>query len=351
MNVKLSNVLITTVMLVVMINHNVYCEYQTFDGLGNNLNNPQWGRAHTPFARIAKINYADGYDHPVGGPNSRDISNIVFSNDTAVFSTQGLTHFTLIWGQIVAHDIAFSKTASPEPWPIRVPQCDQIFDPNCTGTKKFSINRTPYTNLTTHREQLSAVSHFIDANLFYGTDLAWLQVIRSKEKGRLHSQNIPGIMGEMPYKNHALLPLTNDASVSTTNNLWAIGEQRGNENPQLLAIHILMMREHNRLASTFAESYPSWSDEDLFQNARRCVIAYTQKITYEEWIPSFLGTSVGEYTGYDATLNPSTWNEFTTAVFRFGHSQLTGTITRRGEDGNIIPEGNLSMKNSFFQSI
>eukprot|EP01111_Echinosteliopsis_oligospora_P000968 TRINITY_DN1121_c0_g1_i3.p1 TRINITY_DN1121_c0_g1~~TRINITY_DN1121_c0_g1_i3.p1 ORF type:complete len:572 (-),score=145.26 TRINITY_DN1121_c0_g1_i3:181-1896(-) len=347
LSIKPMRMMVTTTIMMMLLVGVVYCEYQSMDGSGNNVNNPKWGQAHQPFSRLAPINYADGFGHPTGGPNSRSISNIVFSNTTLVDSSLNLTHYSLIWGQIVAHELAFAKTASTEPWPIRVPECDEVFDPTCSGSKKFTISRTPYTNLSTHREQLSAVSTFIDANLYYGTDLAWIQVTRTKEKGRLHSQNLEGV-GEMPYRNRALLPLTNDDTIVPTNDLFAIGEQRGNENPQLLAIHILFLREHNRLASLFSSRHPLWNDEQLFQSARRCVIAYSQKITYDEWIPAFLGTSVGSYPGYDDTLLPTTSNEFTTAAFRYGHSMLDGTINRWDADGNTINEGDLSMKNSFF---
>lgn len=49
------------------------------------------------------------------------------------------------------------------------------------------------------------------------------------------------------------------------------------------------MREHNRVALELKRLNPHWSDEQLFQNARRIVTAVNQHITYHEWMPRVLG--------------------------------------------------------------
>jgi hypothetical protein len=48
--------------------------------------------------------------------------------------------------------------------------------------------------------------------------------------------------------------------------------------------HILFVREHNRLCDElFAIHGSNWDDETYFQEARRWVIAFLQKITYYEY--------------------------------------------------------------------
>lgn len=51
----------------------------------------------------------------------------------------------------------------------------------------------------------------------------------------------------------------------------------------------IFLREHNRLCDELYEvNKDSWDDEKYFQEARRWVIAYIQKITYYEYRKFFL---------------------------------------------------------------
>lgn len=58
------------------------------------------------------------------------------------------------------------------------------------------------------------------------------------------------------------------------------------------------------------------SDEEIFQYARRFVIAELQAITYREYLPSLLGEDIPPYSGYDKSTNPDVGNVFATASFR-----------------------------------
>jgi peroxidase len=62
-----------------------------------------------------------------------------------------------------------------------------------------------------------------------------------------------------------------------------------NEQVELVVMHTLWMREHNRVAAALAALNPSWGDEALFQEARRVVVAEMQHITYNEFLPLVLG--------------------------------------------------------------
>ena len=118
------------------------------------------------------------------------------------------------------------------------------------------------------------------------------------------------------------------ANVSLTNvpgNCYFAGDDRASENPGLLSMQTLFMREHNRVATQLAQVNPGWNDERLYQEARRIVIAQIQHITFNEFLPVLSGdnslkpNATGYFNGYDSSLNVSIYNEFATAAFRFGH--------------------------------
>lgn len=59
-----------------------------------------------------------------------------------------------------------------------------------------------------------------------------------------------------------------------------------------MTVHILFVREHNRIAKFLHQLNPTWSDERLFQEARKIVIAQIQHITYNEWLPVLFSEEV-----------------------------------------------------------
>ncbi len=63
--------------------------------------------------------------------------------------------------------------------------------------------------------------------------------------------------------------------------------------------------------------HPEWVDEDVFQAARRRVIASLQAIIMYEYLPAFLGTEVKPYEGYKADVHPGISHVFQSAAFRF----------------------------------
>src|SRR5262249_13660970 len=113
--------------------------------------------------------------------------------------------------------------------------------------------------------------------------------------------------------------------------------------------HTLFLREHNRLADQFAAANPTWTDEQIYQAARRMVGAELEVIVYNEWIPALLGPgALPAYTGYNPNVNPGIANEFSTALFRFAPSQLDNEVDRKNNDGTDIANGSIPLDESFF---
>lgn len=67
------------------------------------------------------------------------------------------------------------------------------------------------------------------------------------------------------------------------------GDSRFGEQPALTAMHTIWLRFHNQVAGVLQTLNPHWSDEKLYQEARRIIGALIQHITYKEFLPVLLG--------------------------------------------------------------
>lgn len=102
-------------------------------------------------------------------------------------------------------------------------------------------------------------------------------------------------------------------------------------------MHTIWLREHNRIARILQGLNPTWSDEILYQETRRIVIAELEHITYNEFLPLILGPDYmrtfemqprqkGYTRLYNEEIDASITNAFSTAAYRFGHSMVQGII-------------------------
>jgi hypothetical protein len=206
---------------------------------------------------------------------------------------------------------------------------------------------------TQPRQQIQADTSFIDGSQIYGSDDAKADALRTHSGGRL-KDSIQGGSEFLPFNNSTNFPggpidMANDAHLVPDEQLYAAGDRRGNETTQLISMHTLFLREHNRIADQIHAANPSLSDEQIYQLARRQVGAELEVIVYNEWIPALLGpNALPAYTGYNPNVNPGIANEFSTAMFRFAHSQLDNDVERKQNDGTDDPAGAIGLDQSFF---
>lgn len=316
-------------------------EVRAIDGSGNNLENSEFGATNTALLRIAENDYADGVSTPAGEdrPSAREISNTLSAADPeGNTSERDLTSFVFIWGQFLDHDIDLSlepeDEQDAESFDIEVPTGDALFDPFGTGEATIPLTRSAFAEGTGTSEdnpaqQTNAITAWIDGSQVYGSDQATADALREFEGGR------------MLISEDGLLP-TDEAG-----NLLA-GDIRAAENLTLTSMHTLFVREHNRLAGEIASENPEFTDEEIYQEARRLVIAELQSITVNEYLPALLGEdALASYTGYNSSVDPSIANEFSTAAFRFGHSTLNDEFRFVGNDGVEIDDP-IALASAFF---
>ena len=331
-------------------------DVRSFDGTGNNIANPDWGSVGIAQVRVTGVYYYDGVSEPSGGdewPNPRFISNAVGDQEGEIYGSPLLTDLFNTWGQFTDHEITRDIRANPSEFtPIPVPVCDPVFDPDCEGFELILFWRSEWLDGTgtgpdNPREQTNHNNSYIDGSNVYGNGAQRANFIRSFEGGKLRVDSTPD--GDLLPLNDVFEPMDVPPFGGQLEDMMLAGDNRANTTVQLLAMHTLFVREHNRLCDELAAQHPDWDDETLFQHARKIVGGIIQHITYNEYLPILLGpNALPEYQGYDPTVNASVTNEFAAFAFRFGHSLINPNVPRLNEDGSVIDEGNLLLRDAFF---
>ncbi|HEY3050326.1 MAG TPA: peroxidase family protein [Gaiellaceae bacterium] len=315
-------------------------EWRSLDGSGNNIEQPQWGKAGTPYLRVGKPNYADGVGRLAAGPSPRYISNRIF-NDVGqnVFAEADISQWGWIWGQFLDHTFGLRDERPGESRPIPF-DADDPLERFSDDLGQIAFARTPAApgaSVAGPREQTNTVSSYIDAFAVYGgTDrrLEWLR--NGPVNGTMSDNNAFLLLpdGYLPRANArgnvSAAPAMDmfGALAGNPANAVVAGDVRANENVALTAVHTLLAREHNRIVSLLPNTL---SEEDKFQIARRVVGAEEQYVTYNEFLPA-LGVHLPSYQGYDPGVNASLGNEFATVGYRV-HSMIHGELEPEASPG------------------
>ena len=335
-------------------------EIRSYDGTSNNIDHPLWGATWEHLQRIAPSDYSDGISSLAGAtrPSARVISNLIVNQDAGVSipNTYGTSDFLWQWGQFIDHDIDLTDGSTNEAENIIIPAGDAFFDPDESGAIVMDFNRAIYdmetgTSTNNPRQQENEISSWIDGSMIYGSDEERNSALRLSD--------------DSPYlasSSENLLPLNVDdltnasGFIRDTTSLFLAGDVRANESVALTAMHTLWMREHNRIAQSLEQqnrrNNNNDSGQDIFEQARRLVIAKIQKITFDEYLPALLGdNTMPSYNGYKDNINPTIYNEFSSAAYRLGHSEIGDTVLRLDANGNEITSGNLALRDAFFSGI
>ncbi|CAI6345034.1 unnamed protein product [Macrosiphum euphorbiae] len=343
-------------------------KYRSTDGSCNNIKHELWGRASTALQRILPPKYGDGVNSPrsraANGsplPSARQVS-VTFTQDVDSPS-ENYTMLLMQWGQFLDHDTTHTPISRgqmgsgisccrngreienslrhPDCFQIEIPRNDQMFAPfgeRCMEFVRSLPAPRPECNFGP-REQMNQITAYLDGSNIYGSSLSTQQSLRTFRGGTLQSQNIRG---------KQLLPGNPSECSDDTGRsaCFKAGDGRVNEQIDLALLHTIWLREHNRIAFELSRLNPRWSDEAIFQETRRIIIAQLQHITYNEFLPIILGRSYmtkfglspaesGWARNYDPELNAGITNAFAAAAYRFGHTLIQGNIHGYGKFGNI----------------
>ncbi|XP_042108464.1 dual oxidase 1 isoform X2 [Ovis aries] len=302
-------------------------EVQRFDGWYNNLMEHRWGSKGSRLQRLVPASYADGVYQPLGEPhlpNPRALSNTAMRGPAGLASLQNRTVLGVFFGYHVLSDlVSVEKSGCPAEFlNIHIPPGDPVFDRDHSGHVVLPFQRSRWDPETGQspsnpRDLTNEVTGWLDGSAIYGSSHSWSDELRSFSGGELASGPDPAF----PRAAQAPLLMWTPPDPTTgrrgPRGLYAFGAERGNREPFLQALGLLWFRYHNLWAQKLASRYPLWGDEELFQHARKRVIATYQNIAMYEWLPSFLRKMPPEYAGYRPFLDPSISPEFLAASEQF----------------------------------
>ncbi|CAI2178890.1 18227_t:CDS:10 [Funneliformis geosporum] len=326
-------------------------EYRSVNGEGNKKDEPLIGTPNTPFVRnfpsvpnFADENYnliptpgnykAIGTGAPTCNaklplgtfPLPRCVSNKVMSmqlSDDDMFditrldkfkSKRKISHILTYWGFFVKMDVS-SGLDKGEIYPtgIVIPKDDISYISSYRNGPKpanftFATETLPFnrSKLEGGYTGINEATSFIDASTIYGNNEIDLQRVRDYgNNGKMRLEKLPGDEFGFPFveeNGRYILGYSADFRIIFTD-----------------LFHVIFLREHNRLCDEFFAIHGNdWSDEQYFQEARRWVIAFIQKITYYEYLGTALGIPLPKYEGYKPDLKPVIDTFFATVTYRYG---------------------------------
>uniref|UniRef100_T1K9D9 Peroxidase n=1 Tax=Tetranychus urticae TaxID=32264 RepID=T1K9D9_TETUR len=342
-------------------------KFPAYDGSCNNLNKPSLGMAYSCHRRLIPPDYGDGVKSlrlSVSGqplPNARLISNEILPSVDEV--DPELTQMNMQWGQFMVHDMVRTPITlgnTPEccpPSTLNHPECVTIA-PLPKGDSLTSIfNQTCLRNTRTSpcpkcklgpREQLNAAPHALDLSNIYGYTYQDNLGLRSFRGGKLMT-GLDERGGEiMTTAEGNFDPLAiqacNIPPQFPTFLCFKTGDGiRGNQHPALTALQTIMIRRHNQHAEALSVVNPHWTDETLFWEARRLLMAEYNHISFAEYFPTLFDPDIlayfnlnpvkSGYSKYEPETDFSTIQEWATAAGRFGHSQINNIfMVKNGRD-------------------
>lgn len=234
-------------------------------------------------------------------PAPSDVISHVLTSSSRVGSHEGLTSLSGVWSELVLQDIAATvHSVGPENKCCsggvgqQHPECYEMRDERsgCQSYWRSVPSLTVYGCQFETREQMNGASAYLDGSGIYGATDDKLHLIRTYEDGKVNLSAC-----ELCDQN-------------------ALG-----------LLHLVFLREHNRVVERLAEANVHWDDTKLFLEARRIVVAQLQHVTLNEYVPAILREAAqvdhelrplanGFYAGYSSSNKAGTYDAAALAALR-----------------------------------
>ncbi|KAJ3085918.1 hypothetical protein HK102_013685 [Quaeritorhiza haematococci] len=322
--------------------------YRSISGNDNNARNPTLGAVNTPFNMNLTTNPDTIVDAAVlatagvaaltsGPPSARVISERISRNlQNPGQNPRNLTDFVTYWAEFMALDMSHTAVNRTEPnlAPIFLDSADPLAkaaNTTTTGPIPPGIPFIPFfrgeangtAGTPPSRQIINSVTHFLDASQIYGSAETVTNQLRAGPKFNLNERGLPQKRRDADSLSSISVPVLVGSGPSGQYLLGTVG---GNTSPNLQALNILFMREHNWRVDKLKAQNPSWNDETLFQEARKLTVALYQKICYYEYLPQIMNENpLPLYDGYKSNVDPRVDSFFVSAAFRYGHSEISST--------------------------
>ncbi|TRY81714.1 hypothetical protein DNTS_026021 [Danionella cerebrum] len=271
------------------------------------------------------------------------------SGPSGLLSHRNRTILSVAFGFHVWSEISQSRRPGcpPEFMDIKVPKEDPVFVSNSSETLLLQFQRAewhPSTGKSPNnpRTQVNTVTAWLDGSSIYGSTSSWCDALREFSGGRLAS----GSSHDLPRRSSSgyLMWSAPDPSANLeSHHLYEFGNAWANENIFSVVEGIVWFRYHNYLASRLHKDHPSWSDEELFQNARKRVIA-----TFQVKLVILLVTQCMKQVPicYQKYVDPGVSAEFEAAAVRFGLTLAPSAVYKRNRTCHYKSAGNNDVSKS-----
>src|SRR5262245_13514878 len=312
-------------------------EFRTIDGSNNNLADPAMNQTQTDFVRVGPANFADGISEMRSGPNPREISNIVVAQEETgedgphLMDDNGiaLSGMMYAWGQFIDHDLDLQKGGTTD-ISIPVPAGDELLPEGSTiPLTRLAIDPATGVDEDHPATAINTITGWLDGSQIYGSNAETAANLRTAD-------------GHLKTSEGDNLP------IDPQSGRFMAGDVRAQENPDLTALQVLFVREHNYQVDQLQKEHPNWTGDQLYEMAKAITTAEMVNITYNEWLPHLLGKdAIERYHGYDPNVDARITEEFAGAAFRFGHSIVSDEISATSNLGEFTSEQTLA--ESFFE--